>query len=367
MRCFPLVCLLFVACRVEPEDTAAVPGAVDLTDLETVLTSTIEGGPAWIEPNDPEPHLLDGGPAPGALFPPSLSPDGSRVAMCQLPPGSAEGSKRDTIVEGRVAFGTAVLATGRQYCGDVRYSPDGTMVTWNEQDNDGGMRLRATPVDGGAGLAGDDRVREGQVFSPTFVREGAAVAALTGENTDSGPIMLADVWTGERTTLQSAQAESWIVASPDGGLLATRNGYGLVVVDTNLDTARVVWTGNDAPEECVANDPDLDLDCFVAPHAPSFSPDGTQIVFLARPRYGTVTWPELRVLDLVTGEVRLLADREHFNDAPVFGGDGQTVYWLRDFESVVRAVPGAAPVAAPEVVFAGPVQGLRSVWPASAE
>jgi Tol biopolymer transport system component len=366
MRLLPLAFVLCAACRVDPEDTASLPHAADASALGTALTTTLEEGPAWIDPIESEVHLLDGGPEPGTLFPPSLSPDGARVAMCQLDPDAGEGSKRNTITEGRVAFGTAVLATARQYCGDVRYSPDGTMVAWNEQDLEGVGHLRVTPVDGDTALAGDDQVRATLVFSPAFVREGAAVAALTGQNTDAGPIMLADIATGERTTLQSAQAESWIVASPDGRLLATRNGYGLVVVDTNLDSARVVWTGNDSPEDCLASSPDLALDCFVEPHAPSFSPDGTQIVFLARPTEGGETWPDLRVLNLLSGEVRLLADREHFNEEPVFGADGQTVYWLRDFESVVRADSTQGPDAAPEVVYRGWVDGLRSVWPSLA-
>lgn len=231
---------------------------------------------------------------------------------------------------------------------------------WNEQDEDGRGVLRVGSVECGAAEPADGAAKAGHVLSPIFVLNGAEVAGLASDNSDTGPIVLADVATREVRTLQSTWAHDEIVRSPDGQSIATVLGESLLLVDVERDEAVVVWAGNVDTEVCSTNDPDLSLDCFVEPHNPQFSPDGSKLVFGARPTFGDNYNAELRVLDLATGAVTVLAEREYHQDQAFFGHDSESVYWVRDFDTIVAGRSGAGER---EVVYRGAVNGLSVAWP----
>lgn len=328
----------------------------DPREADTLLSVLLPGGPAMLDPDGADPSDLLPWDAPWLYLAPALSPGGDRAAMCAAPADSATGAL-DTLVEGSTTGVPVTLATARQYCGSVAYSPSGDSVTWNEQDMDGEMHLRVSRIDGAA-VAADDRVVASGLFSPQWVLGGEAVVALTSASSDLGPIVLVDLATGASRALESTLGWKELVASPDGGLLLTRSGYGLAVIDVASDTAWLAYEGGDEEDGCVAATPDLDRDCFVAPSSYTFSPDGRQVVFEATPQHGAETYPELRVLDVETGAIRVLAARGVYNDNPVFGADGD-VYWVRDFEQIVRGDGSAEP----STVYEGEVYDMKVAWP----
>lgn len=359
---FSLLWLLLplVACRADNDDTASVLVIDDAASADTVLSTLTDEGAVWIDPASGEVELILASPSPGALYPAAVSPDGRRAAVCTLPPEGPDGSRRDTVMEGALASALGEVGRGELYCGVVRYSPDSSRYVWNEQDEDGRGVLRVGSVERGAAEPADGAAKAGMLFSPIFVLNGTAVAGLTSDNSDTGPIVLADVATGEVRTLQSTWAHDEIVPSPDGRSIATVYRESLLLIDVERDEAVEVWAGNVDAEVCSRQDPDLSLDCFVEPHNPQFSPDGSKLVFGARPTFGDNYNAELRVLDLATGAVTVLAEREYHHDYAVFGHDNETVYWVRDFDTIVAGRSGAGE---PEVVYRGAVSGLSVAWP----
>ncbi len=356
-----LVALLTTAgCRVEPADSDTVPGLADLSDADTLLsTLNADGEPVIFSPDDSVRRVLSVGES--ALFPASLSPRGDRAAICTAAPGESAGSPRDTVLEGELAMGLGKLDVARALCGDTIYGPNGDLVAWGEQDEDGMMRLRVTPVGDGLRPAGDDKVRARGLFAPNFVLGGSAVAAITSTSTDVGPIGLADLGTGETWTLTSTEAQSELVASPDGRRLVTPHGYSLILIDVAKDSATTIWSSLDESDGCSVSDVDRDPECFLAVTRPSFSPDSSRVVFMARPQFGDYT-PDLRVVDVYGGSETVFTDRSHYRDSPVFGSDG-LVYWVDDFTAIGRAAPKAGAGDDAELLPFGSASGLRVAWP----
>ncbi len=354
-----LIPLLFTfGCR-NPDDVPGL-GAEILAGAGTILSTLVSNGtPVVFNPDDPERRTLAVGES--ALFAASLSPDGHRAAICTAAPGTGEGSSRNSVMEGAIAVGIGVLETAGAYCGDVKYGPNGDMVVWGEQDEDGLMRLRVTPVGDGPRPAGDDKVRAHGLFDPTFVLGGSAVAAITSDFSDIGPIGVADLGSGETWTLSSAQAEGELVASPDGRWLVTPDGYSLRLINVEEDTSAVVWRSLDQGDGCSVSDAERDADCFLRPAHMSFSPDSSRVVFAARPYYGSAT-PDLREVDLVTGAETVLTDRSHYRHYPVYGGDGM-LYWIDDFQSIGRAAATEDAGDDADLLPFGSVNELRVAWP----
>jgi len=356
--------LVAAGCRVERDDTAAVPGLVDLSDADTLLsTLNADGEPVIFSPDDSVRRVLSVGES--ALFPASLSPRGDRAAICTTAPGTGQGSPRDTVLEGEFAMGLGKLDVARALCGDTIYGPNGDLVAWGEQDEDGMMRLRVTPVGDGLRPAGDDKVRAQGLFAPNFVLGGTAVAAIISTNSDFGPIGLADLGTGETWTLTSTEAQSELVASPDGRWLVTPYGYSLMLIDVATDTATAIWRSLDEEDGCSVGDADRDPECFLAAARPSFSPDSSRIVFMARPQFGDYT-PDLRVVDVYGGSETVFTDRSHYRDSPVFGADG-LVYWVDNFAAIGRAAPQSGAGDDAELLPFDYASGLRVAWPKARE
>lgn len=347
-------------CRNADDVPLAGLGAEILAGAGTILSTLDSNGtPVVFNPDDPERRTLAVGES--ALYAASLSPRGQRAAICTAAPGTGEGSSRNSVMEGAIAVGIGVLETAGAYCGDVKYGPNGDMVVWGEQDEDDMMRLRVTPVGAGLRPAGDDRLRARLLFEPNFVLGGRAVAAMTSDYTDRGPIGVVDLGSGETWTLSSAQAEGELVASPDGRWLVTPDGYALRLIDVEEDTSTVIWRSLDESDGCSVSDPDRDADCFLDPNQMSFSPDSSRIVFTARPYYGERT-PDLREVDLVTGAETVLTDRSRYRHYPVYGGDGM-LYWIDDFQSIGRAAATEDAGDDADLLPFGSVNALRVAWP----
>ena len=205
----------------------------------------------------------------------------------------------------------------------------------------------------------DDRSDTASVL---VIDDAASADTVLSTLTDEGAVWI-DPASGEVELILASPSPGALypaAVSPDGRSIATVYRESLLLIDVARDEAVVLWAGSVDAEVCSRQDPDLSLDCFVEPHNPQFSPDGSKLVFGARPTFGDNYNAELRVLELATGAVTVLAEREYHQDQAVFGHDSESVYWVRDFDTIVAGRSGAGE---PEVVYRGAVNGLSVAWP----
>jgi Tol biopolymer transport system component len=216
--------------------------------------------------------LTDG--AGGSVLWAAWSPDGSRLASIEERPGrryaivisEADGSRPVTIVEEE-----ATGAVGPDLI-DVAWSPDGSMIA----------------------------------YSGRTVEDGVARRTIVVVNADGSgaPVVLDGLWT----------SVSW---SPDGGRLLVE-GFPHKGHEGQFDLYAIRPDGSDPVQL---------TDDESGEHEPSWSPDGTQIVFATGE---TDFSQDLFVMDADGSDVRMLTDWEGVDLFPVWSPDGRWIAFASD-------------------------------------
>jgi len=250
----------------------------------------------WTEP---------GGPTNAAF-----SPDGSKIAFTVFRVGAHTPFDDDGDIWVADADGTHArpLVTGANYQWLPHWSPDGVWIAYTDDPPGGPWMASGPPVEGGPGLIGP-----GFLFGrPAQVRQFAHIRRIRADGIGS-PVQITDVEADDRAATYS----------PDGTKLAfdsTRDGTTRVwVMDTDGSNPRRLtngaddwgatwspdgksiayysWSGTPGPGSSqlwiMAADGSSrsQLTYFTAPvRAPSWSPDGSRIVFIAAEEDGQAIW-----------------------------------------------------------------------------
>ena len=241
-----------------------------------------------------------------------VSPDGNQIAY-----KSAKAGTYDIWIAG-TAGGEPTRLTdmpGREML--PKFSPDGRWIVF-EADR-GGVNVRdlyLVPADGGdvVQLTDNPLNDSGAMWSP----DSAKIYFSTGMFWDSS-IAEVDIATREIRRVRSGGGAS---LSPDGKML--------------------VFTGNRKPDD----DDQSNRDIYVAPlgegearpltpdtlnsldSAPSWSPDGTKIAFISD-RNG---WNNLGVIDVGTGQTRMLLTEEIEHSEPRWSPDGEWISFTKNLD-----------------------------------
>ncbi|RME11192.1 MAG: hypothetical protein D6802_07420 [Ardenticatenia bacterium] len=161
-------------------------------------------------------------------------------------------------------------------------------------------------------------VSDGETESlfPSLSPDGRYVAYTAVVGNNNLDIVRYDLETEERTLLTSGpDIDSQPVYSPDGTRIAfvsNRDGrLGLFIMDANGQNVRRL----------------IDLEGETINPLGNWSPDGRRLVFADTQRDGTQT---IRVVDVETGEVETLVERNGVDTAPTFSPDGTRILFFSD-------------------------------------
>ena len=237
-----------------------------------------------------------------------LSPDG-RTAVITVGHPNYDADKNETeLYAVDIATGTQrQLTFGRHTSGGGKFAPDGKTLAFLAPDSTGENQIWLLPMNGGESRRLTAHRTGVEHFSWRPDSRAIAYAAA-----DSVPAR-----EGEAKHLTTFQ-----VGAQDLFLRENIEPQHIWLVSTDSATSRRLTSGPWSLE--------FVLPPGSPPSALSWSPDGSEIAFVAvvAPESGKLDSVHVQVLNVATGAIRSLTEARRFENNPVFSPDGSTIaYW----------------------------------------
>ena len=237
-----------------------------------------------------------------------LSPDG-RTAVITVGRPNYDADKNETeLWTVDVATGAQrQLTFGRHPAGGGKFAPDGKTLAFLAPDSTGENQIWLLPMNGGEARRLTSQRTGVEHFSWRPDSRAIAYAAADSEPARQGEAK-------HLTTFQ--------VGAQDLFLRENIQPQHIWLVNTDSATPRRLTSGAWSLE--------FVLPPSSPPSALSWSPDGSEIAFVAvvAPESGKLDSVHVQVLNVATGAIRSLTEARRFENNPVFSPDGSTIaYW----------------------------------------
>jgi len=237
-----------------------------------------------------------------------LSPDG-RTAVITVGRPNYDADKNETeLWTVDVATGAQrQLTFGRHPAGGGKFAPDGKTLAFLAPDSTGENQIWLLPMNGGEARRLTSQRTGVEHFSWRPDSRAIAYAAADSEPARQG---------------EAKHLTTFEVGAQDLFLRENIQPQHIWLVNTDSATPRRLTSGAWSLE--------FVLPPSSPPSALSWSPDGSEIAFVAvvAPESGKLDSVHVQVLNVATGAIRSLTEARRFENNPVFSPDGSTIaYW----------------------------------------
>jgi dipeptidyl aminopeptidase/acylaminoacyl peptidase len=237
-----------------------------------------------------------------------LSPDGrTAVVTVGRPNYEVDKTESDLYAVDVTTGAQRQLTFGRKSAGGARFSPDGKTLAFLAPDSAGQNQIWLLRMSGGEARRLTKHPTGVEHFS--WRPDGRAIAYAAAD-------------TAPRREGEAKHLTTFEVGAQDLFLRENIQPQHIWLVDTDSAVSRRLTSGAWSLE--------FVLPPSSPPSALSWSPDGSEIAFVAvvAPESGKLDSVHVQILNVATGTIRSLTDARRFENNPVFSPDGKSVaYW----------------------------------------